>query len=132
MFLDASAIVAILTSEEDGDALAQRLDAASERYTSGLAIFETVAALARKRTYSADEARTIVRRFLEMAEVKLHSIGQKESEAALTAFERFGKGRHSASLNMGDCFAYGCAKSLGVPLLFKGDDFPRTDIEPAV
>lgn len=132
MFLDASAIVAILTSEEDGPALAQALDAASERYTSAIAVFETVAALARKRSFSTEEARTIVGRFLTTADVKLHMIGQKESEGALTAFTHFGKGRHSASLNLGDCFAYGCAKSLGVPLLFKGDDFTRTDIEPAV
>lgn len=132
MFLDASAMVAILTSEEDGDILADRLAAASQRYTSAIAIFETVAAVVRVRTFSVDEARTIVTRFLDLAEVVLQPIGWNEAEAAMTAFERFGKGRHSAALNMGDCFAYGCAKALGVPLLFKGDDFPRTDIEAAL
>jgi len=50
---------------------------------------------------------------------------------AIDAFERFGKGRHPAALNFGDCFAYACARRFGVPLLYKGDDFPQTDIEPA-
>ena len=131
MFLDASAIVAILISEADGDDLADRLAGAADRYTSGIAIFETVAAVARERTLSVDEARVVVGRFLDLAGVKVQPIGPNETESALTAFERFGKGRHSAGLNMGDCFAYGCARALGVPLLFKGDDFTRTDIEAA-
>jgi ribonuclease VapC len=50
---------------------------------------------------------------------------------ALDAFERFGKGRHPAALNLGDCFAYACARLAGAPLLYKGDDFPQTDIETA-
>jgi ribonuclease VapC len=129
MFVDASAMVAILTSEMDGDALSERLAAESERYTSGIAVFETVAALARLQTFSIDEARAIVAHFLDLADIALQPIGSKESEAALIAFERFGKGRHPAALNLGDCFAYGCAKALGVPLLFKGQDFTRTDID---
>lgn len=47
---------------------------------------------------------------------------------AIAAFERCGKGRHQAALNMGDCFAYACARSMNVPLLCKGNDFPRTDV----
>ena len=50
---------------------------------------------------------------------------------ALSAFERYGTGRHPAALNMGDCFAYACARQLDMPLLFKGDDFPLTDITVA-
>ncbi|CAN5295645.1 hypothetical protein BH09PSE1_BH09PSE1_29370 [soil metagenome] len=59
------------------------------------------------------------------------SIGASEHRLALEAFDRFGKGRHPAALNMGDCFAYACAKSLAVPLLYKGDDFAQTDVEAA-
>jgi ribonuclease VapC len=132
MFVDASAIVAMLTDEAEGDALAECLATASERYTSAIAIFETVAAVARKRCYSIDEARNIVARFLEVSEIVLMPIGKAESEGALIALERFGKGRHPANLNMGDCFSYGCAKSLGTALLFKGDDFLRTDIQSAI
>ena len=54
------------------------------------------------------------------------------SDVALQAFLMFGRGRHRARLNLGDCFAYGLAKLHGVPLLFKGDDFSRTDIQPAL
>lgn len=131
MFVDASAMVAMLTEEIDGDGLADCLASASERWTSAIAVFQTVAALARKHSYSVDEARAIIARFLEVSEIRLMPIGKAESEAALMAFERFGKGRHPASLNLGDCFAYGCAKALDAPLLFKGDDFPHTDIRDA-
>jgi len=129
MFIDASAIVAMLTDEADGAELADRMAAAAERSTSPIAIFESVAGIARKRSFSLDEARTIVMRFLEMADVHLMPIGAAESDAALIAFERFGKGRHPAALNMGDCFAYACAATRGQALLFKGDDFTRTDME---
>lgn len=132
MFVDASAMVVMLTDEVDGDALADCLATASVRYTSAVAIFEAVAGLARKRSFSLDEARVIVRRFLSVSEISLAPIGEAECESALTAFERFGKGRHPASLNLGDCFAYGCAKALDTELLFKGDDVSRTDIRAAL
>ena len=128
MFVDASAIVAMLTDEVDGASLAERLSAASERHTSAIAIFEAVAGVARKLSYSVDEARAIIAEFLDAAEIRFMPIGREESLAALIAFERFGKGRHPASLNMGDCFAYACAATRAQPLLFKGDDFSRTDI----
>ena len=132
MFVDASAMVAMLTEEADGDALADCLATASERHTSAVAIFETVAALARKRSYSVDEARAIVARFLSLSAIVIAPIGKAESEGALTAFERYGKGRHPAGLNLGDCFAYGSARALDTTLLFKGDDFTRTDIVAAL
>ena len=117
---------------EDGDALADCLAIAAQRHTSAIAIFETVAAVARKRSYSIDEARAIVARFLDLSQIILAPIGAAEFEAALGAFERFGKGRHPASLNLGDCFAYGCAKALDTDLLFTGDDFTRTDMRAAL
>jgi ribonuclease VapC len=132
MFVDASAMVAMLTDEEDGDALADCLAIAAQRHTSAIAIFETVAAVARKRSYSIDEARAIVARFLDLSQIILAPIGAAESEAALGALERFGKGRHPASLNLGDCLAYGCAKALDTDLLFTGDDFSRTDMRAAL
>jgi ribonuclease VapC len=132
MFVDASAMVAMLTDEIEGDSLAECLASASARQTSAIAVFETVAALARKRSYSLHEARALVARFLDVSNISLAPIGAAESEGALLAFERFGKGRHPAALNLGDCFAYGCAKALDTDLLFKGDDFPRTDIRGAL
>lgn len=119
------------TDEAEDDALADCLAASAERHTSAVAIFETVAAMARMRCYGSDEARAIVAQFLDLSEIVLAPIGEAASEAALMAFERFGKGRHPAGLNLGDCFAYGCANALGTTLLFKEDDFPRTDIAVA-
>jgi ribonuclease VapC len=76
----------------------------------------------------AGRAKAVVAEFLREAEMACVEIGQAELDAALEAMTRFGKGRHPAQLNMGDCFAYACAKTRGEPLLFKGDDFSRTDI----
>ncbi len=129
MFLDASAIVAILTDESDGPALADSLAAAKRRATSPIAIFEAVAAVARKHGYAVTEAQAIVAQFVDMAAIELIAIGKAECDIAIAAFDRYGKGRHPAALNMGDCFAYACARSTGEPLLFVGDDFPRTDIQ---
>ncbi len=85
-------------------------------------------AMVRKRGYAVNEAENEIAEFLAEAGVMLAPIGGAELHAALTAFDRYGKGRHSAALNMGDCFAYACAKTLGAPLLYKGDDFSRTDL----
>jgi ribonuclease VapC len=64
-------------------------------------------------------------------EIKLVNVPPETARIALDAFVRYGKGRHPARLNFGDCFAYACARHLGEPLMFKGGDFPQTDIEAA-
>jgi ribonuclease VapC len=81
-----------------------------------------------KSSLSGEEARRTVGEFLRTANVRVVSIGEREAEIALRAFERFGKRRHPAGLNMGDCFAYACAKAHDAPLLFIGDDFSLTDV----
>ncbi|MFC4594441.1 MULTISPECIES: type II toxin-antitoxin system VapC family toxin [Sphingobium] len=88
--------------KRDGDRLARKIAASSARCTSAIAIFQTVAAVARKNSYSVDEARAIVARFLSLAEVTLVPVDEPVGQAARLAFERYGKGRHPASLNMGD------------------------------
>ena len=128
MFVDASAIVAILTAESGADVLAGRLEAASQPVTSAVAVFEATAGVARKKACSITVARDFVFRFLAAAGVDIVPIREREAVLALEAFDRFGKGRHPAGLNMGDCFAYACAHAFSVPLLFKGDDFARTDL----
>ncbi len=132
MFVDASAIVAMLTGESDADSLADTLDAARAPITSGVAVFEATLGLCRKRHASVAEAQADVTEFLAMAGVQTVSITAKEAEAALDAFSRYGKGRgHPAQLNMGDCFAYAVAKTYRTALLFKGDAFSKTDISLA-
>jgi ribonuclease VapC len=131
MFLDASAIVAILVEESDAASLTKRLEQAVAPCTSPIAIYEAVAGVARARTVEIQTAETILDRFLEQARVQVVPITAEIGRGALSAFERYGRGRHPAALNMGDCFAYACARQLDMPLLFKGDDFPLTDITVA-
>jgi ribonuclease VapC len=132
MFVDASAIVAILTREPEADALADLLESARSPITSPIAIFEAVLGICRKRHASVEEAEEDVREFIGLARVRTLSMTEREAAAALAAFSRYGKGRgHPAQLNLGDCFAYAMAKNHRTALLFKGEDFDKTDISPA-
>ena len=128
MFLDASAAIAIIAREGDAAALAGRLRQANEVHTSPIAVYETVLGLARLGQTSIQEAQAVLDRFLGEIRAQIVPITAEIGRNALSAFERYGRGRHPAALNMGDCFAYACARQLDIPLLFKGDDFPLTDI----
>ncbi len=128
MFVDASALTAILVGEDEADDLLARLKQAPRRMISPLAVWETTVAVARRLDLPLFEARTAVREYLALAAIIVMPVPPEVGEGALDAFERYGKGRHPASLNFGDCFAYACARHFGVPLLFKGDDFSQTDI----
>ena len=96
--------------------------------TSAVAVFEAAAGVARKQACSITVARDFVLRFLAAADMDIVPIRERDALLALEAFDRFGKGRHPAGLNMGDCFAYAGARANGVALLFKGDDFAGTDL----
>ena len=128
MFVDASAIVAILLEEDGAELLSQRLEAASRRLTSPLAIYEAVLAVTRVRARGVKEAESRVAAFLESAGIAIEPVGEGTARSAIDAHDRFGKGRHLARLNLCDCFAYAMAKQHSVPLLYKGDDFSRTDL----
>jgi ribonuclease VapC len=128
MFLDASAIIAIIARETDGPAIAERLRQANQVHTSPISIYETVLGLVRVGNTSIQDTQLIVDGLLKEAQARVMPITAEIGRGALSAFERFGRGRHPASLNMGDCFAYACARQFNLPLLFKGDDFPLTDI----
>ena len=132
MFVDASAIVAILTREPEADSLADLLDAAPSPITSPIAVFEAALGICRKRHARVEEAEDDVREFLELARIQLIPITAKEADTALAAFSRYGKGRgHPAQLNLSDWFAYAVAKNYRTSLLFKGEDFNKTDIRSA-
>ncbi|MBX9931826.1 MAG: type II toxin-antitoxin system VapC family toxin [Methylobacterium sp.] len=133
MFVDASALVAILFAEPGYLPVADRLRLAKEPITSAFAVFETVMALCRKRGYTVDDGEAETRGFLAAANVACVPIADDEARIALVAHARYGKGRgHPAQLNIGDCFAYACARTHNVPLLFVGNDFSRTDIASAL
>ena len=128
MFLDSSAIVAILAREIEGAALTTRLEHAGQLYTSPIAIYEAVSGLVRAGDIAPADAEILIEQFLAEVGVEIVPITAQIAHGALQAFDRYGKGRHPAGLNMGDCFAYACAQNLRAPLLFKGEDFPLTDI----
>lgn len=97
--------------------------------TSPLAVFETVAVLMSRKAMSRGTAEELVTRLFRRLRIDVVPISGEIGRGALAAFERYGKGRgHPAQLNMGDCFAYACAKALGVPLLYSGNDFALTDL----
>ncbi len=128
MFVDASALLAILLDEEEATRFAEAIASAERRLTSPLAIFETVAGLMRELSIPLSVAEASVRSVVAM-DFTVMPLTDEIGRIALDAFDRYGKGRgHPAQLNMGDCFAYACARAEGVPLLYKGDDFGRTDI----
>jgi ribonuclease VapC len=128
---DASALISILTQERDALTLAAHLEQDRDRLYSAISAWETVAGLCHAYRFSAEQARDRVRLFVSELSSRLVSIGEIEFAIAIDAFARFGKGRHPAKLNMGDCYAYACARANRASLLFKGGEFMKTDIEAA-
>ena len=131
MFADASALTAILLKEPDEASLVTRMQAYPLRVTSPLAVWETVMAVSRGLGLSIATAEVAVEDLLKVTQIEVRPLLPEVRHVAVEAHARFGKGRHPAALNFGDCFAYACARHARVPLLYKGDDFSRTDIEAA-
>jgi ribonuclease VapC len=143
MFLDASAIVAVLGDEDDAPEILAKIERAkSGLFYSPLSAYEAVTSLARKKTGSdsripvprdlIDEMDGVVGRFFDETQAIEMPITMETGRRAIAACKAFGRAvGHPAKLNLGDCFAYACARSGDLPLLFKGNDFPLTDIERA-
>lgn len=128
LFMDASALVSILTLEPDYQKLSDRADQASELITSAIARWETARALDRLYKLERERAFADLERLLAFYKIRTVEIGDAETNLALAAHRKYGKGNHDARLNMGDCFAYACAKANGAKLLCKGNDFALTDL----
>jgi ribonuclease VapC len=128
MVVDTSALVAVLMREADQEAFAAAIHGASEAYVSVVSRVELTAVLCGRRV-GADPKR--VENSFQSFGLTLVAVTPEQARIADRALLTFGKGRHPAKLNFGDCFAYALAKSLDAPLLFKGEDFARTDIVPA-
>ncbi|WP_404294211.1 type II toxin-antitoxin system VapC family toxin (plasmid) [Microvirga sp. RSM25] len=128
MFMDASAVCGILANEEDKDMLLARLDAATTPLTtSPVAMMESVLAVSKAKKITIDEAEELVTDFMTVLKVRNVSITPEIGKRAIRARVQYGK-PHRAQLNMGDTFAYACAKNYSIPLLYKGNDFPHTDL----
>jgi ribonuclease VapC len=126
--VDTSAIVAILQDEPEQERFAALIEADSVRLLSAVTRVELTCVVEGRK---AEIGRQAIEQFLARADFDLVSVTPEHAEIACEAFRRYGKGRHPAALNIGDCFAYALAKATGQPLLYKGDDFARTDV-PAV
>ena len=129
MFVNASALIAIVTEEPEGRALAGRLERTGAAITSPIAVYEATLGIARKKQGGLKAARADIEMLLDLAQIRLVPITTDDAGRALDAFARYGKGTgHPARLNMGDCFAYAVARNHGVPLLYKGEDFALTEL----
>lgn len=125
MVVDSSALLAILHDEPERRAFNEAIEAAASRALS-VVNFVEVSIVVETRFGAAGLREFDL--FLERAGIELVGVDPEQAGLAREAFSRFGKGRHPAGLNLGDCFAYALARSRGEPLLFKGEDFPRTDL----
>jgi ribonuclease VapC len=132
IFVDASALISIIAGEDDADMLADRLEQERVRLISAMSAWETVTGLCRSHTYSVPGAHEALKRYIAAGGLEYVGIGEREFGIATQAYAEFGKGRHPAALNMGNCFAYACAKANRAALLFKGADFTKTDIRAAL
>jgi len=128
MTLDSSALVAILFAEPGYLDLIDRILEADAVRISAPTVVKTMLVFAgRRRSSDAGEVDVL----LKELGVTVVPFGERETHAAVAAFVKYGRGRHKAGLNFGDCFAYAAAAVAGDTLLFVGDDFKKTDIEPA-
>lgn len=126
MVIDNSALVAVLLNEQNAVRLARAIEAGPQRLLSAANLLEaSIVIESRKGEVGGRELDLLLYR----AGIEIVAVDQDQAEIARAAWRRFGKGRHSAGLNYGDCFAYTLAKSRGLPLLFQGDDFSLTDID---
>ena len=128
ILVDASAIVAMVHGEPEADDFADVIESHIDRYYCAVGAWEAAQAVARLKTVSLEQAADIITNFAYEAGLRLVPIGESEGREAIVAAARYGKGRHPARLNMGDCFAYACAKTHGAELLYKGNDFALTDL----
>ena len=126
LVVDTSAVVAILQGEEGSADLVARLAAASPRLLSAATQVEL--GIVVEARFGAP-GRDLVERFLRDAAVELVDVTAEMAERAMSTWRRFGKGRHPAGLNFGDCFSYALADPSGFPLLCTGADLAATDLE---
>jgi ribonuclease VapC len=128
MVLDSSAIVAIHLREPGHERLIDRIDAAEVVVVGVPTMLEAAMVLTARLGH---DARPMLFAFLRRLDTEVVAFNEEHLDAAATAFIRFGRGRHPAALNFGDCMSYAVASVAGMPLLFTGEDFRRTDIAPA-
>ena len=131
MFVDASAIIALLSDEPEADRVSDALGLAEQRMTSPVAVLETALGLARPDKFGLplEALEPLILEFLDARGIEIRDLppAQETARLALSAAHRYRQGRHG--LNLGDCLHYACAKFYGVPILTTAGEFRQTDLE---
>jgi ribonuclease VapC len=125
MIIDVSALIAILDQEPEAERIVRAMSAASDRMLSASNLLEAGIVMQARR---GDEGARDLDLLLAKLKIEIVPFTARQADIARKAFRRYGRGRHGAQLNFGDCFAYALAKDVSAPLLFKGDDFGQTDL----
>ncbi|MBK5940573.1 type II toxin-antitoxin system VapC family toxin [Halochromatium roseum] len=126
MIVDTSALIAILRKEQGYQAFIETLLKTGQVRISAATLLEC------RMVANRDNGLAELEALLVTLDADIIPVDQPQSDIAFQGFLRYGKGQHPAGLNFGDCFSYALAKAYDEPLLFKGDDFPRTDIDAAI
>lgn len=129
MVIDSSAMIAIILCEAEMEAFANVVAEHAVVRLSAASYVETCMALTTRAKLPREGA---LDEFLDRYGIQVDPLTAEQAKLASTAFARYGKGRHPAALNFGDCFTYALAKATREPLLFKGNDFSKTDLPPAI
>ena len=129
MVIETSAVIAILLNELERPALNQAIADAGACVISAASFVEASIVIENSRAYDGLRDFDL---FLSNAEIEIVPVDAEQARVAREAFRRYGKGRHPAALNFGDCFSYALSKTMGLPLLFKGGGFSQTDVVSAL
>ena len=129
MVIDTSAFAAIFFAEPERQEFLAAITAAGSRLVSAATVLETGIVLEGRQGEAAGREFDL---FAVRANLQVVPVDSEQIDLARSAWRKYGKGRHPAALNFGDCFSYALAKATGEPLLFKGDDFRKTDVIPAL
>jgi ribonuclease VapC len=129
VILDTSAVLAIVLGEPGAEVFVNAIASATPCRISAASFLEA-SIIAESRI--GDQGIRQVDSFFRSSGISVEPVTEEQALLARQGYSDYGKGRHPASLNFGDCFAYALAKSTGEPLLFKGDDFRQTDVQPAL
>jgi ribonuclease VapC len=128
MVIDTSAVMAVLLGEPQREAVESLLEIGRCRISAATRVELALVAEGR----AGAEGAQIADEFLERFDIDVHPVDARMARTAINGWRRFGKGRHPAGLNFGDCFSYALAIALSEPLLFVGDGFSKTDVESAL
>ena len=128
MVVDSSALLAILLDEPDRRRFTEAIEADPRRFVSAATLLESAIVIEALRGEAAGRELDLL---IHRASIACVPVDAEQVQIARAAWRRYGKGRHPANLNFGDCFSYALAAASGEALLYRGDDFARTDIAPA-